>query len=107
MEMMKMRRPLGVVAILAIAFSAGSLAAQERQVIDEQRRKAEELRDYIKANYTKSEYLAPMRDGVHLFVAVYTPKDSSKPYPIWMQRTPYTVAPYGVDNYRGPLGPPE
>jgi uncharacterized protein len=107
MEMIKMRRLLGVVAILVIGFSAAPLAAQDRQPVDEQRRKAEELRNYIKANYTKSEYMAPMRDGVHLFVAVYAPKDSSKPYPIWMQRTPYSVAPYGVDNYRGSLGPSE
>src|SRR2546428_455114 len=105
--MMKMRRPLGVVAILVIAFSAAPLTAQDRQVIDEQRRKAEELRNYIKADYTKSEFMPPMRDGVHLFVAVYAPKDSSKPYPIWMQRTPYTVAPYGIDNYRSSLGPSE
>jgi uncharacterized protein len=107
MEMMKMRRLLGVVAILVIALSAAPLAAQDRQVIDERPRKAEELRDYIKANYTKTEYMAPTRDGVHLFVAVYAPKDSSKQYPIWMQRTPYTVAPYGVDSYRGSLGPSE
>src|SRR5438094_5561304 len=105
--MMKMRRPLGVVAILVIAFSAAPLTAQDRQVIDEQRRKAEELRNYIKANYTKSEYMPPMRDGVHLFVSVYAPKDNSKQYPIWMQRTPYTVAPYGIDNYRSSLGPSE
>jgi predicted acyl esterase len=104
--MMKVRRRLRVAAILLIALSAAApLAAQDRQAVDEQRRKAEELRDYIKANYTKNEYMAPMRDGIHLFVAVYAPKDHSKQYPIWMQRTPYSVAPYGVDNYRGSLGP--
>ena len=48
-----------------------------------------------------------MRDGVRLFVSVYAPKDTSKTYPIWMQRTPYSVAPYGADNYRGNLGPSE
>ena len=106
--MMKMHRRLRVVAILVIALSAAvPLAAQDRQVVDEQRRKAEDLRDYIKANYTKNEYMAPMRDGIHLFVAVYAPKDHSKQYPIWMQRTPYSVAPYGVDNYRASLGPSE
>jgi hypothetical protein len=104
---MNMRRVLGIVGILLITLGPFSLAAQERQPSDEQRRKAEELRDYIRANYTKHEYMAPMRDGVRLFVAVYTPKDSSKPYPIWMFRTPYTVAPYGIDNYRWSLGPSE
>jgi uncharacterized protein len=53
----------------------------------------------IKANYTKYEYLIPMRDGVKLFTAVYVPKDQSKPYPFLMERTPYDVAPYGVDEY--------
>ncbi len=107
METMKLRRVLAVVAILVVTLSAARLGAQERQPTDEQRRKAEELRDYIKANYTKYEYMAPMRDGVRLFLSVYAPKDSSKQYPIWMSRTPYTVAPYGVDNYRGSLGPSE
>lgn len=54
----------------------------------------------VKANYTKYEYLIPMRDGVKLFTSVYVPKDQSKPYPFLMERTPYDVAPYGVDEYR-------
>src|SRR6266567_5956729 len=106
MEMMKRRRLHDVSALLLVAFSAVTVAGQDRQFTEEQR-KAADLRDYIRANYTKFEYMVPMRDGVHLFVAVYTPKDSSKQYPIWMMRTPYTVGPYGVDNYRGSLGPSE
>ncbi len=61
--------------------------------------------EYVKANYTKYEYKIPMRDGVHLFTAVYVPKDTSKTYPIVMNRTPYSVGPYGVDRYRENLGP--
>ena len=44
-----------------------------------------------------------MRDGVKLFTSVYVPKDvftDGKTYPIMLQRTPYNVAPYGVDQYR-------
>ena len=104
--MMKRRRLLGVSAVLVIAWSAVPRATQDRQLTEEQR-KAQELRDYIRAHYTKSEHMVPMRDGKRLFVAVYAPKDVSERYPIWMQRTPYTVAPYGVDNYRGSLGPSE
>lgn len=63
--------------------------------------------EYIKAHYTKFEYNIPMRDGKKLFTAVYIPKDSSKPYPILLTRTPYSVAPYGVDQYRSSLGPSE
>jgi putative CocE/NonD family hydrolase len=104
-----MRRGLIAGTIFAIMLSTGRVAAQECPCppADESRRKAAELRAYIKANYTKDEYLAPMRDGVRLFVAVYSPKDRSKPYPIWMMRTPYRVEPYGADNYRDTLGPSE
>ncbi len=59
----------------------------------------------IKASYTKYEYRIPMRDGVKLFTAVFIPKDSSHPYPIMMSRTPYSVRPYGADQYRDNLGP--
>jgi predicted acyl esterase len=59
----------------------------------------------VKAHYTKYEYRIPMRDGVHLFTSVYVPKDTSQPYPFLIDRTPYSVAPYGVDAYRTRLGP--
>ena len=59
----------------------------------------------VKEHYTKYEYRIPMRDGVHLFTAVYVPKDSSQSYPFLIDRTPYSVAPYGVDQYRPRLGP--
>lgn len=65
----------------------------------------EELRDYIKAHYTKYEYQIPMRDGVKLFTAVYAPKDDSQTYPMLLIRTPYSVAPYGVDKYPDALRP--
>lgn len=61
----------------------------------------------IRATYTKYDYRIPMRDGVKLFTSVYIPKDTAQQYPILMQRTPYSVAPYGVDNYPGRLGPSE
>ncbi|MDY7539866.1 CocE/NonD family hydrolase [Undibacterium sp. 5I1] len=70
--------------------------------------KAEQLKqrsDYIRKNYSKFEYRIPMRDGKHLFTAVYIPNDaSSKRYPMLMQRTPYSVAPYGSENYKKALG---
>ena len=40
-----------------------------------------------------------MRDGVHLYTVAYVPKDRSRTYPILMTRTPYSVAPYGADQY--------
>jgi putative CocE/NonD family hydrolase len=59
----------------------------------------------VKARYTKYEYRIPMRDGKRLFTAVYSPKDQSQRYPILLTRTPYSVQPYGVDQYKGDLGP--
>ncbi|MEP7366137.1 MAG: CocE/NonD family hydrolase [Acidobacteriota bacterium] len=61
--------------------------------------------EYVKAHYTKHEFQIPARDGTKLFTAVYTPKDTSKTYPILLTRTPYSLAPYGVDKYRTGLGP--
>src|ERR1700742_420599 len=60
---------------------------------------------YIKDNYTKYEYQIPMRDGKKLFTSVYVPKDQSKKYPFMMDRTCYSVAPYGADVYKPSLGP--
>ena len=60
---------------------------------------------YVKNNYIKYEYQIPMRDGKKLFTSVYIPKDTTKKYPIMMDRTPYSVAPYGPGAYKGTLGP--
>lgn len=65
----------------------------------------QDIEAYIKARYTKGEHLVPVRDGVKLFTSVYAPKDRSQQYPIMLLRTPYTVSPYGIDNYRSQLGP--
>ena len=57
--------------------------------------------DYVRSHYTKYEFRIPMRDGKRLFTAVYIPKkdESGGPYPFLMDRTPYSVAPYGEDHY--------
>jgi putative CocE/NonD family hydrolase len=63
------------------------------------------LESFIRLHYTKQEHLIPMRDGVKLFTAIYLPRDTSASYPLLMKRTPYSVAPYGVDKYPASLGP--
>ncbi len=60
---------------------------------------------FIKDNYDKEEHLIPMRDGVKLFTAVYLPKDKSQKYPLMLNRTPYTVSPYGKTEFKEQLGP--
>ena len=63
--------------------------------------------NFVKENYTKKEVYIPMRDGVKLFTSIYIPKDiaKNKKYPFIMQRTCYSVAPYGEDNFKNSLGP--
>ena len=61
--------------------------------------------DLVRATYTKHEYMVPMRDGARLFTSIYVPKDTAQSYPFLIARTPYSVAPYGVDQYKASLGP--
>ena len=65
--------------------------------------------EHVRAHYTKFEYRIPVRDGARLFTSVYVPKtcDAASPYPILLNRTPYSVGPYGVDHYRDTVGPSE
>jgi putative CocE/NonD family hydrolase len=60
---------------------------------------------YVRENYTKIERSIPMRDGIKLFTAIYVPKNKGKKYPFMINRTPYTVSPYGEDKYKMTLGP--
>jgi uncharacterized protein len=83
-------------SFMSIFVFAARLAAQSKP----------DAPDYdVQEHYTKYEYLIPMRDGVHLFTAVYVPKDATHSYPFLINRTPYSVAPYGVDQYPKYLGP--
>ena len=59
----------------------------------------------VKAHYNKIEQQITMRDGIKLFTSIYTPKDKSKKYPIMLSRTPYSVAPYGPNEYKTSVGP--
>lgn len=56
---------------------------------------------FVRDHYTKTEIMIPMRDGIKLFTSVYTPKDTTKKYPILLKRTPYSCSPYGADQYVG------
>jgi hypothetical protein len=87
---------VSVLVLVILTVTAASAGAQGRSDAPEYD---------IKAHYTKYEYRIPMRDGVRLFTAVYVPKDGSRTYPFLINRTPYSVSPYGVDQYRKNLGP--
>lgn len=59
----------------------------------------------LREHYTKHEARVPMRDGVRLFTVWYAPKDTSRPWPMLLQRTPYGAGPYGVDNWPSAQNP--
>jgi len=61
---------------------------------------------YLRANYRKQEAMVPMRDGVRLFTAIYTPAGPG-PFPVLLHRTCYGSGPYGPDAFPGRLGPDE
>jgi uncharacterized protein len=90
-----MLRKCSIVSLFIVGLSAGVWAQNRPDAPDFD----------VKEHYTKYEYRIAMRDGVHLFTSVYVPKDSSRPYPFLLDRTPYSVGPYGVDLYRTQLGP--
>ena len=94
---MKKGRLLCLLLCACIGTFASCSFAQEKPAAPEE--------DYVKSHYTKYEYRIPMRDGVHLFTSVYVPKDASQSYPFMVDRTPYSVAPYGEDQYKKSLGP--
>lgn len=81
-----------IVALLSFALASAQAVAQNT---------------YVKDNYTKTDTYITMRDGVKLFTSIYVPKNASaqQKYPIMMQRTCYSVAPYGADKYPNRLGP--
>lgn len=64
---------------------------------------------FIKDNYSKTEHQIAVRDGIKLYTVVYTPNDAGdgKKYPILLNRTPYSIGPYGKDKYPGYIGPNE
>ncbi|WP_347175161.1 CocE/NonD family hydrolase [Polaribacter uvawellassae] len=60
---------------------------------------------YVQDNYTKKEVTIEMRDGTKLHTVIYAPKDQSKTYPILLQRTPYSCAPYGDGKFKTKISP--
>jgi putative CocE/NonD family hydrolase len=96
-------RSAAVLAVLATCVSAAVIAQQAQPSPPD---------DFVRSHYTKYEFRIPMRDGKRLFTAVYLPKSAAfpgdpGPYPMMMDRTPYSVAPYGEDQFPRALGPSE
>ena len=88
--------------IFAVAFAIACSVTIERASAQ-----TDERAEYIRANYSKSEVKIRMRDGVELFTSIYTPNqaDANRTYPVLLSRTPYSVGPYGISQYKTRLGP--
>jgi putative CocE/NonD family hydrolase len=91
----RMRRPVRTTALASFLLLVTATLARPQGV------------PFIKEHYAKYDYDLPMRDGTRLFTSVYIPKNESKPEPIMLIRTPYSVRPYGEDEYPETLGPSE
>ena len=93
------RRTAGVPAIMLLLLCACGCSGGNRNAGPDAA--------FTRENYTKHEYRIAMRDGAKLFTSVYVPKDASPTnrYPIVLQRTLFSVAPYGEEKYPGTLGP--
>lgn len=76
---------------------APATAAVEKPIIDGDLKEDADIERALRESYTKYEHRIAMRDGVKLHTAVYVPKDTSRTYPIMLNRTPYTVGVYGED----------
>jgi predicted acyl esterase len=92
---------------LTITLLLTAVGVRPQQVFTEK-----DLDRYIRENYDKQEVYIPMRDGVRLFTSIYTPKGHKEKWPIMLDRTPYSVGPYGKDDkgkdqYKTLLGPDE
>jgi putative CocE/NonD family hydrolase len=92
-------KALNIALCLLLSLLAHQLAAQTPGAVN----KADSA--YVRENYTKLERMVPMRDGVKLFTSIYVPKNTDQKYPIMLDRTPYSVVPYGEDKYKTSLGP--
>jgi len=98
------RRAAITLAVAAVGLSTIAIAQAQATAptpAPSPQQQQREMMEYFRIHYTKHEYHIPMRDGVKLFTAVYTPiatqfKDAG-PYPFLMTRTPYSCAPYGED----------
>lgn len=94
-----------ILLLVLITFTLASCKKTEQPVVVEGKAIAALENTYAKDNYNKKEVMIEMRDGIKLHTTIYTPKDTSKTYPILMMRTPYSCKPYGGDEFKTKIGP--
>ena len=96
-----MKHSLYILIIVLLCFNCKNNKA-EQEISEE----TKEL-SYVEQHYNKKEVEISMRDGIKLYTTIYSPKDTTKTYPILMMRTPYSSKPYGKDELKEKIGPNE
>lgn len=99
-----MRKHLILIFAVFMAISCRNVKVLEKEMPGDSKTVSAE--SYVsKEHYNKQEVTITMRDGIKLHTTIYSPKDTSKKYPILFQRTPYSCKPYGADEYKSQIGP--
>lgn len=99
-----MRKYLILLFAIFMAISCRNVKVLEKEMPGDAKTTSAETYK-AKEHYTKKEVTITMRDGIKLHTTIYSPKDTSKKYPILFQRTPYSCKPYGVDEFKAQIGP--
>ena len=84
-----------VVLVILVVFSCKTISNKEEK----------EEKNAVASQYNKRETTITMRDGIKLHTTIYTPKDTTKTYPILLKRTPYSCKPYGAMYPETIIGP--
>ncbi|GGW64537.1 hypothetical protein DFQ11_10299 [Winogradskyella epiphytica] len=91
--------------LLILVFAFASCKTTEKPVAPKSSQFEVEASYNVEDHYNKKEVMIEMRDGIKLHTTIYSPKDTSKTYPMIMMRTPYSCRPYGEDKFRSQIGP--
>src|SRR5262245_55667867 len=76
--------------ILSVFGIVGSLVAGVPSAVTAEEVTPKDLEEQAQ-RFTRTAEMVPMRDGVKLHTVIYGPKESQRPAPIVMLRTPYGV----------------
>ena len=100
-------QPALLKAVLRFALCLSALLTGSKYLATATAQEAVSPESTIRLRYQKIETMIPMRDGSKLHTTIFSPKDTTRTYPILIKRTPYSCAPYGADAYPSSLGPSE
>jgi uncharacterized protein len=90
------------VSLKFVRSAEGNIAGFDHVAEDGSSRHARKIGDqpleFHKPQYTREDFMIPVRDGVKLHAAILRPKNSTAPLPFLLLRTPYGVDGYTADS---------